>query len=257
MRSLAFLLPWFTVAVAVADAGWTVQTVRRSTDASGRVGFSQMDARSDVGATATLTVAQGPQEQLRWRVVAQTLSPFSSVRDAVETHGAVAGVNGGYFDPDGQPVGWRVVDGHQLQAFSRAKLLSGVAIVRGDRLRLERAAHGRTAANLPEAAIQCGPLLVERRRPVPGLNANRSAPRTFVFVTRGGAAGIGVARSLTLAELGELLATPGATGHEEPVETALNLDGGSSTAFYARGTHQAWDDPGWARVSDCLTLGVR
>ena len=47
--------------------------------------------------------------------------------------------------------------------------------------------------------------------------------------------GIGVSSSLTLKELAAWLAAPGALGNFR-VETALNLDGGSSSAFWCHET---------------------
>ena len=89
------------------------------------------------------------------------------------------------------------------------------------------------AKKLPamQAAIQGGPFLVENGTAVKGLNARKSTYRTFIATDGGKRWCIGVSSSVTLRELAEWLATPGALGNFR-VKTALNLDGGSSSAFW-------------------------
>jgi hypothetical protein len=83
-------------------------------------------------------------------------------------------------------------------------------------------------------ALQCGPFLLERAQPVSGLNDTRAARRTFIFVGGADRAAVGFCSQVTLAQLGKILATPGmAPGLK--VQRALNLDGGSSSAFWFAG----------------------
>lgn len=70
---------------------------------------------------------------------------------------------------------------------------------------------------------------------VKGLNAQKSTYRTFIATDGGRRWCIGVSSSLTLKELATWLAAPGALGNFR-VETALNLDGGSSSAFWCHET---------------------
>jgi len=86
-----------------------------------------------------------------------------------------------------------------------------------------------------QAAIQGGPFLVENGSAVKGLNAQKSTYRTFIATDGGRRWCIGVSSSLTLKELAAWLAAPGALGNFR-VETALNLDGGSSSAFWCHET---------------------
>jgi hypothetical protein len=65
---------------------------------------------------------------------------------------------------------------------------------------------------------------------------------------------IGVAEYTTLRGLSDLLATPGLIAGMR-VERALNLDGGRSTAFYARTSDGAEiNDPGWSTVRNYLAV---
>jgi uncharacterized protein YigE (DUF2233 family) len=79
----------------------------------------------------------------------------------------------------------------------------------------------------PSAARQCGPFLVERGRAVVGLNDTRSARRTFVATLAGDRAALGYCSPVTLAQLGRLLGVP-----QIKMQSALNLDGGSSSGFW-------------------------
>jgi uncharacterized protein YigE (DUF2233 family) len=142
----------------------------------------------------------------------------------------LAGVNGGYFDPENKPVGLLISGGNVIAPLRKARLLSGVMIVSNGQIQLLRTAEY-SAKRKVTAALQCGPFLVERSQPVPGLNDTRSARRTFVFLGGTDRAAIGLCSAVTLAELGKILATT----PELKVQRALNLDGGSSSAFWFAG----------------------
>jgi hypothetical protein len=86
----------------------------------------------------------------------------------------------------------------------------------------------------PPNARQCGPFLVERGNPVSGLNDTRAARRTYAAVAGGDTAAIGYSSHLTLAQIAAVLATPGIVP-EMKIQRALNLDGGSSSAFWFAG----------------------
>jgi uncharacterized protein YigE (DUF2233 family) len=197
------------------------------------------------------TVAGRPAE-LRFQVLNNAGRKFASVQEAVLDSGGIAGVNGGYFQPDLTPVGLLVSQGEVVHPLERAKLLSGVFFVRKQKPNFARVQHFSGAANISDA-IQCGPFLVERGKTVPGLNRGRSAARTFLYSAGNGNWGFGICRSVTLAELGEILASPDLFP-DEPVETALNLDGGSSTGFYLARGDQPISSPEQSTVGSFLIL---
>jgi exopolysaccharide biosynthesis protein len=146
---------------------------------------------------------------------------------------AVAGVNGGYFDPQDAPLGLLISDGKLIAPLRKARLLSGVMAVAKGRVELLRYAEYSSRRNAT-AALQCGPFLVDGGKAVPGLNDTRSARRTFILTGGADRAAIGFCSSVTLAELGDILATPRGVP-ELKVQRALNLDGGSSSAFWFAG----------------------
>lgn len=163
---------------------------------------------------------------------------YGSLDKAMRKSPCVAGVNGGFFGADaaGTPLGLVVQDGKGISPLASGSFaVSGVVYDQGGTrgLSLVRSSALKRMKELPpmRAAVQGGPFLVEGGLPVRGVNAQKSTYRTFIATDGGKRWCIGVSSSLTLKELAEWLATPGALG-DFRVKTALNLDGGSSSAFW-------------------------
>jgi hypothetical protein len=233
---------------------WQLTVRSDESDASGAVRFRQLQAQQPDGQAAEIWLAFGLAGQVRCQVIAQSTHPFDSVRAAVEQSGSVAGVNGGYFKEDGSPVGLLVCEGRRVNPFEKARLLSGMFLVRAGRPYIQRTTG--TPSGPLDSAIQCGPLLVEHGATVAGLNDERVAPRTFVFLTGRGRVGIGIIRSTTLAQAARLLISPGLV-RDDRISMALNLDGGSSTGFFGRTRDGSLDQPEWVRVADCLVFSPK
>src|SRR5260370_38150594 len=194
----------------------------------------------------------GRASELRFRGVYNVDPRFSRVQADVSKSGVIDGVNGGYFQPDLTPVGLLISQGKLIHPLERAKLLSGIFFVRKQKPTLVRAQHFSETVGISDA-IQCGPFLVESGGIVAGLNNRRSAPRTFVFLTRESICGVGICRSVTLAELSEIL-TIGDLLPNGPIAEALNFDGGSSTGFYLARGSQSISSPEWTTVGNYLLL---
>ena len=142
----------------------------------------------------------------------------------------LCGVNGGYFDPEFNPIGLRVADSQTFSPLRRARLITGVLLQsqRGiDVIRASEFSHTKK----PVAAIQSGPFLVERGERIRGLNDSQLARRTFAAVGKDDRAMLGVCSSVSLADLANLLATA-PVAPDCKVRRAMNLDGGSSSAFW-------------------------
>jgi len=215
---------------ASARGAWTVSsTDSEKGTATGvehyRVAVSEKDAE------ATLELAVFTTKSLALRVIDNP--DGGDLADAMHRLRGVAGVNGGYFDPQNAPVGLVISDGKMLAPFRKAKLLSGVLVVSKGRVELVRSAEYSPRKNAT-AALQCGPFLIDGGTPIAGLNNTRPARRTFFFTTGSDRAGMGFCSAVTLAELGEILATPRIAG-ELKIQRALNFDGGSSSAFWFSG----------------------
>jgi uncharacterized protein YigE (DUF2233 family) len=187
------------------------------------------EARS--GAEAKLSLAVCENGKARLRVIDRPNGDSSSLADVMEQEGCTAGVNGGYFDPDFAPVGLLVTDSRMISPLRRARLISGVLSVVNGRVRIQRAAEYSPKAK-PTQAVQCGPFLVDHAANVNGLEDSRRARRTFA-AAGGHRFAIGVCSAVSLAELSRILVA-GNIGPEFKVDRALNLDGGSSTAFWCK-----------------------
>jgi exopolysaccharide biosynthesis protein len=207
---------------------------------------------TDGATTANLILIVYHPNTFGIRVVNNDGWHYASVADVARDTDAVAGVNGGYFQADGTPVGLLISDSRTVHKQETAKLLSGVFFVKDGKPGLVRSAHFARIKNVSQA-IQCGPFLLEDSRAVTGLNNQRSAPRTFVFTTSNSIWGFGICRSVTLAEMGQILAVPDLLGRTSVV-SALNLDGGSSTQFWARSGEEVTSSSTLAVVANYLLL---
>ena len=161
---------------------------------------------------------------------------------------AVAGVNGGYFDPQNAPVGLLIGDGKSIAPLRKARLLSGVLVVTKARVEILRSAEYNSRKNAI-AALQCGPFLVDGGKVVAGLNDTKSARRTFVLTAGSERTAVGFCSPVTLAQLGEILATV-----ELKTQRALNLDGGSSSAFWFNGERGVFSIPEQKTVRDFVVI---
>jgi exopolysaccharide biosynthesis protein len=246
MRTLLGLLCFLPVTLL---ADW--QVVERQPSAPGD-GVPFKITVSDGSQTATLLLTAFNPNNFALRVVSDDQGGYGSVSDATAATKAVAGVNGGYFQSDGTPVGLLISDNQIIHKFETAKILAGVFFVREGKPGLVRSARFARIKNVSQA-IQCGPFLVENGRPLTGLNNDRSAPRTFVLTAGNSAWGFGICRSVTLAEMGQILSTPDLLGRNSVV-SALNLDGGSSTQFWARSGEEVMSSSALAVVANYLVL---
>jgi uncharacterized protein YigE (DUF2233 family) len=154
----------------------------------------------------------------------------SSLGEAMTSAGALAGTNGGYFHADWKPVGLAISGGTKQNGFEKAKLLSGVFVVTKGVPSLVRSG-AYSASRSDTDALQAGPFLVEKGTAIGGLNAVKSARRTVVATDGRGRWALMILSHATLAETGALLASR-TVFPDFPIASALNLDGGSSTALW-------------------------
>lgn len=153
---------------------------------------------------------------------------------AAASVGANAGANGGFFDPEGNPLGTFVADGKKIGAPSAPdSLTSGVIWTDGRKTGLSRSkAFDFTAAKATQL-LQAGPFLIENGAVVGGLEASRFARRTIILTDGGKLWAIAYVPGATLAGLAEALARPGAFPSFLP-QAILNLDGGGSSGIWIK-----------------------
>lgn len=234
--SAAFVVALFLSGSARAE--WTVISSQTDRGAAAGVEHRQIVlTESGTDERATLDLALLSTRSITLRVI-DNPTGHDNLATVMRRENCLAGVNGGYFDPEDKPVGLLISDGRVVAPLRKARLLSGVMVVSNGRIQLLRVAEYSAKRNAT-AALQCGPFLVDRGRPVPGLNDIRPARRTFAVIGGSDRAAIGLSSDVTLAQLGKILATPTAAP-DLKVERALNLDGGSSSAFWFAGERGAF-----------------
>jgi len=229
--SARFVLALFLAGSARAD--WTVTTSQAERGTLAGIEHRRIVlTERETGERATLDLALLSTKSATLRVIDNPRGD-DNLAAIMRRENCLAGVNGGYFDPDDKPVGLLISDGNVIAPLRKARLLSGVMVVSNGRIQLLRVAEY-SSKRKATAALQCGPFLVDRGQPVPGLNDTRSARRTFIVTGGSDRSAVGFCSDVTLAELGKILATPG-LAPELKVQRALNLDGGSSSAFWFGG----------------------
>jgi Phosphodiester glycosidase len=189
---------------------------------------------SAAGDRASLELAIFSTKSCRLRIVEQPNEPRLDLEEVMSRGNFLAGVNGGYFDPDYRPIGLLIVDGTMIAPLQKARLLSGVLGASGKKVQISRVAEF-SLAQKPDAAVESGPMIVDLGKSVRGLESTRAARRTFAAVGAGDKAALGFCSDVTLADLSNILASVSIPDFK--IQRALNLDGGSSSAFWFKRTN--------------------
>lgn len=184
---------------------------------------------SGSGDRASLELAIFSTKSCRLTVVDRETGPRADLDDVMGDGNYLAGVNGGYFDPDYRPIGLLIVDGKIVAPLQKARLLSGVLSSAGKKVQISRVAEF-SMNQKPDAAVECGPMIVDAGKSVHGLESTKAARRTFAAIAAGDKAAIGFCSDVTLADLSNILAAVAIPGFK--IQRAINLDGGSSSAFW-------------------------
>ena len=156
-------------------------------------------------------------------------APADAFATARAQPGMLVVINGGYFDREQLPLGRLIVGGVEQAGFVHRAPLSGLAWSDGGDLRL-------TAADATVAAthaIQAGPFLIDPGGAI-GIRhrAGPVAARSALAVARDGTVLALVASPATLHAFACLLHALPAVLDLPPLDAALNLDGGPSTALF-------------------------
>jgi hypothetical protein len=224
-RRAALLL--FAVA-ATAHAEWTI---RSSDSEPGREGIAHRHVvleNASANESAVVDLAIFSAKSCTLRVIDNPTG--ETLSDTMPREKGAAGVNGGYFSSDFAPIGLLVSGGGMIAPLQRARLITGVlsASARGVQILRVREFSRREKIS---AAVQCGPFLVDHYELVRGLDDSTAARRTFAATITNDRALLGVCSEISLAELAAILATT-RLADDLKIQRALNLDGGSSSAFW-------------------------
>lgn len=154
-------------------------------------------------------------------------SQWPDAQAAAASRNGLAAVNGGFFTPQGGPLGLVIAGGKRAGSLNRASSLGAGLFVDDGSPALVRRESGGTGGEL----LQSGPFLVENGRAIGGLSPESSTARTFLGWD--GASGWFIARSgaCSLADLAKALGGSKIGGIS--CHIVLNLDGGRSSDLWA------------------------
>ncbi len=256
MRKLSASLIFVFLATLNARAAWIEKESRSETSsAQGLIHRYLVLEDSETGERACIELALFATKSFTLRVIDQPAELRVDLVIAMQRAKCLAGVNGGYFDPDYTPIGLLIVDGKTIAPLQRARLLTGVLTASSRGIQIVRIGEFSRRRTL-DAAVECGPMIVDLGRRVAGLEATRAARRTFAAVGSGDRAALGFCSEVTLADLSKILTAQFASDFK--IQRALNLDGGSSSGFwFKRQNDSAFSVPEQKTVRDFVAVVPR
>jgi hypothetical protein len=243
-RSAALL---FLAVAATAHADWAILSADSESGGAGVVHRHVVLENTGAGQRTDVELAIFSAKSCALRIIDNP--DGERLASMMKREKYVCGVNGGYFDEQFKPIGLRIVNSQMLTPLKRARLITGVLFASPRGVQIVRAREFSERQKI-EAAIQCGPFLVDRSQRVGGLNNSQQARRTFAATATNERALLGVCSEVSLADLANILATTSVTA-DLKIQRALNLDGGSSSAFwFARENGSAFSIPEQKPVRD-------
>ena len=252
MRKLSAALIFLVAAATTGRPNWTVTSAQTEGPRDGVQHRHAVLTDRETGAQAIVDLAFFSAKSYTLRLIDQPIPPRRVLADVMEQEKCLAGVNGGYFSSDYAPIGLVIVDGRTIAPLQRARLLTGVltASLRGVQIMRTREFPRQQKFN---AAVQCGPFLVDLGRPVRGLEETHQARRTFAAVAKPDRAALGFCSETSLAELANILASA-QLADDFKISRALNLDGGSSSGFWFAREGDAFSVPEQKTVRDFVAI---
>ena len=237
----------FLGAAATAHAEWTIASAESEGGSAGIMHRHVLLENGADGGHVTFELAIFSAKSCALRIIDNP--DGERLAGMMKREKYVCAVNGGYFDEQFKPIGLRIVNSQMLTPLKRARLITGVLFASPRDVQIVRAREFSQRQKI-EAAIQCGPFLVDRSQRVGGLNNSEHARRTFAATAMNGRALLGVCSDVSLADLAAILATTRIAA-DLKIQRALNLDGGSSSAFwFARENGSVFSIPEQKSVRD-------
>jgi Phosphodiester glycosidase len=252
VRKLSAALIFLVAAATTGRPNWTVTSAQTEGPRDGVQHRHAVLTDRETGAQAIVDLAFFSAKSYTLRLIDQPIPPRRVLADVMEQEKCLAGVNGGYFSSDYAPIGLVIVDGRTIAPLRRARLLTGVltASSRGVQIMRTREFSRQEKFN---AAVQCGPFLIDLGRPVRGLEETHQARRTFAAVAKPDRVTLGFCSETSLAELANILASA-QLADDFKISRALNLDGGSSSGFWFARAGDAFSVPEQKTVRDFVAI---
>ncbi|MFZ0917641.1 MAG: phosphodiester glycosidase family protein [Candidatus Udaeobacter sp.] len=241
----------FLATAATAHAEWTIASAQSEAGSAGLVHRHVVLENAADGGHVTFEFAIFSAKSCALRIIDNPEG--ERLASMMKREKYVCGVNGGYFDEQFKPIGLRIVNSQMLMPLKSARLITGVLFASPHGVQIVRAREFSQRQKI-EAAIQCGPFLVDRSQRVGGLNNSQQARRTFAATAMNERALLGFCSEVSLADLAAILATTQIAA-DLKIQRALNLDGGSSSAFwFARENGSAFSIPEQKSVRDFVAV---
>ena len=252
MRKPSAALIFLVAAATTGRPDWTITSAQTEGPRDGVQHRHVFLTDRETSAHAVIDLALFSTKSCTLRVIDQANAPRRELAYVMRRGNCLAGVNGGYFDSDYAPIGLLLVDGKTIAPLQRARLITGVLIAssRGVQIMRTREFPRQQKFN---AAVQCGPFLVDLGRPVRGLEETHQARRTFAAVAKPDRAALGFCSEISLAELADILASA-QLADDFKISRALNLDGGSSSGFWFAREDDAFSVPEQKTVRDFIAI---
>ena len=153
-------------------------------------------------------------------------------KSAAATYRGLAAINGGFFTPEGKPLGLVIETGTKRGYINKSSLGAGIYISTKSGstiIRRKKYASSSLAANAHNL-LQTGPMLAESGKAISGLSKRSSRVRSFIAWDGRNHWAIGHAEPCTLDALSKALAGASPAGFK--ISTAANLDGGRSSDLW-------------------------
>lgn len=171
----------------------------------------------------------------RLRVADQPNGPGSrwdNSKSAATSFRGFAAINGGFFTPEGKPLGLLIENGTRRGHINKSPLGTGIYISASSGSAIIRREHLATSSLAAKARnlLQTGPMLVENGKPVTALSKTSHRPRSFIAWDGKHHWAIGHTTASTLDALSRALAGNSPAGFN--IHTAINLDGGRSSDLW-------------------------
>ena len=218
----------FLAVAATAHADWTIRATDSEPGRAGIVHRHVVLENANGNKSAVVELAIFSAKSCALRVIDN--SSGEALSDTMSREKCVAGVNGGFFKPDFTPVGLLISDGKLIAPLQSARLMTGILSASTREVRIQRLREFSRREKM-DAAVQSGPFLVDHHGRVTGLDDSHVARRTFVATGTDDRALLGTCSEVSLAELAAILTTT-RLADDLKIQRALNLDGGSSSAFW-------------------------
>ena len=226
-------------AVDTSAAPWVPRRSERADVPAGSELRVQWETQANPSQRALITVSVRLAATVRLSIAFQPRSPSETplaLPHWAQAQGALAAINGGYFQSTFLPTGLVRGNGRELATFSQNPLLSGCLVIDGNGHASLVHATDAAVSTAPDA-LQSGPFLID---PGGSLGIRRHpdipcAARSVIACSADGQLNLIVTSPVTLADLSTALHDhPDAFGLSD-VERCLNLDGGPSTSLMIRG----------------------